>query len=51
MICYLFQLIYSLKHSMHTKSPLNFEILKLEALVDTDLRNVFVLWVILRLGS
>ena len=26
---------------MHTKSPLNFETAKLEALVDMDLRNVF----------
>ena len=25
---------------MHTQSPLNFEALKLETLVDTDLRNV-----------
>ena len=35
---------------MHTKSTLNFEGLKLEALVNRDLRNVFVPWVILRLG-
>ena len=35
---------------MHTESPLNFETLKLESLVVTDRRNVFVLWVILRLG-
>ena len=33
----------SLKHSTHTKSLLNFETSKLEALVDTDLKNVFVL--------
>ena len=26
---------------MHTKSPLNFETLKLETLVDMELRNVF----------
>ena len=32
---------YSFIHSTHTKSPLNFETTKLEALVDTDLRNVF----------
>ena len=35
---------------MHTKSPLNFETLKLEALVDMEIWNVFVRWVILRLG-
>ena len=34
---------YSFRHSTHTKSPLNFENLKLEALVDMELRNVFVL--------
>ena len=34
---------YSFIHSMHTKSPINFETIKLEALVDMDLRNVFVL--------
>ena len=32
---------YSFRHSTHTKSRLNFETLKLEALVDMELRNVF----------
>ena len=41
---------YSFIHSTHTKSLLNFETTKVEAVVDKDLRNVFVLWVILRLG-
>ena len=41
---------YSFIHSTHTKSWLNFETLKLEALVDTEIWNVFLLWVILRLG-
>ena len=33
---------YSFRHSTHTKSQLNFETLKLEAVVDTELKECFL---------
>ena len=37
-------------HSTHTESPLHFETTKPESQIVKARRNVFVLWVILRLG-